>query len=278
MSWLFSRVLGEEFWEGTCSAGEPYAPSSANPTPQAYLSPDRMTEFSRPSLSGMMFAPLTDDHGAALLTWFRAGFPVRTSARPAKVPGWTENAADCGWKWPASFAKWNPDASMWKTRQCSLLGDSEPFSGTWPAWGSMQSGECLERTTPELPTNVNASGLLPTPTASNTKAYHMRGADKGKVREARSYGGRGPLNPRFLEWHMGWPQGWTKLEPLETVKFHEWQQQHGNFYTMNDKATTPADVGLQFPATTGPEFDTHDCLGAPWENEARCIWSEYGEI
>jgi hypothetical protein len=71
--------------------------------------------------------------------------------------------------------------------------------------------------------------LLPTPTASNTKAHHMRGADKGKPREARSYGDHGPLNPRFLEWHMGWPVGWSKSEPLATDKFREWQQQHGKF-------------------------------------------------
>lgn len=27
------------------------------------------------------------------------------------------------------------------------------------------------------------------------------------------------------------------------------------------------DAGLQFPDMTGPEFDTHDGLGAPWEHE-----------
>ena len=36
----------------------------------------------------------------------------------------------------------------------------------------------------------------------------------------------GQLNPVWVEWLMGWPQGWSGLEPLETAKFHEWQQQH----------------------------------------------------
>lgn len=60
----------------------------------------------------------------------------------------------------------------------------------------------------------------------NTKAHHMRGADKGKPRKPRSYGATGPLNPQFVEWLMGWPANWTDLKPLEMARFHEWQQQH----------------------------------------------------
>jgi len=33
---------------------------------------------------------------------------------------------------------------------------------------------------------------------------------------------------------------------------------------------TPASGGaLEWPNTTGPEFDTHDGLGAPWEHAAQ---------
>ena len=35
------------------------------------------------------------------------------------------------------------------------------------------------------------------------------------------------LNPLFAELVMMWPLGWTDLKPLETAKFQEWQQQHG---------------------------------------------------
>ena len=31
----------------------------------------------------------------------------------------------------------------------------------------------------------------------------------------------GKLNPEFAEWLMGWPIGWTGLEPLETVKYQQ---------------------------------------------------------
>jgi hypothetical protein len=74
-----SLGLVAEYLEGSCSDGAPFAPSSGNPTPQAYLPPDKMMAFSRPSRFGMTFAPLTDDRGAELLTWFRAGFRARTS-------------------------------------------------------------------------------------------------------------------------------------------------------------------------------------------------------
>ena len=97
--------------------------------------------------------------------------------------------------------------------------------------------------------------LFPTPTATNTKAVCLRGADKGKARESRSYlptptcndaknstlppsqekrdgmagylmrngeQSGGQLNPDWVEWLMGWPIGWTALEPLTTIRPHDW--------------------------------------------------------
>jgi len=32
----------------------------------------------------------------------------------------------------------------------------------------------------------------------------------------------GQLNPTWVEWLMGWPLGWTDLEPLETDKYQQW--------------------------------------------------------
>ena len=80
MSWLFSQALVAEYSQATCSAGELSALSSGNPTPLAYLPPDRTKDFSRPSRFGSTFRPLTEDLGAAVLTWFLAGSPARTSA------------------------------------------------------------------------------------------------------------------------------------------------------------------------------------------------------
>ena len=36
--------------------------------------------------------------------------------------------------------------------------------------------------------------------------------------------GEGRLNPDWVEWLMGWPCGWTSLEPLTELKFREWDE------------------------------------------------------
>jgi len=35
------------------------------------------------------------------------------------------------------------------------------------------------------------------------------------------------INPKWNEWLMGWPVGWTDLKPLETAKFQQWCEKHG---------------------------------------------------
>lgn len=38
----------------------------------------------------------------------------------------------------------------------------------------------------------------------------------------------GPLNPAWVGWLMGWPEGWTSSAPLETAKFQAWRRWHGS--------------------------------------------------
>jgi len=112
MSWLFSQALVEEFLEANSLAGEQSAPLSGNPTPQAYCAPDKMTVFSKLSRFGMTCKPLTESLGEELLTLYLAGFHAKTLAQQEKAQGLTENAAGCGEKWHASFAKYSPDLSL----------------------------------------------------------------------------------------------------------------------------------------------------------------------
>lgn len=66
---------------------------------------------------------------------------------------------------------------------------------------------------------------LPTPTAHNAKegGYPAEG-----TRNTPTLGWEvgGKIPPILTEWMMGWPIGWTDLEPLEMGKFRLWQQQH----------------------------------------------------
>jgi hypothetical protein len=183
MSWLFSQALVEEYSVDTSLDGEPSVLLNGNPTQQAYCAPDKMTVFSRLSRFGMTFKPLTASRGEELLTLYRAGFHAKTYQPQEKEQALTESAAECGEKWHASFTKYSPDLRLWKTHQCSLLGDLEPFLETWPQWGLMRGGECWEQQTLAQTTNATASGLLPTPLASNTKVNHLR----SNGRPPRSY-------------------------------------------------------------------------------------------
>jgi hypothetical protein len=167
MSWLFSQALVEEFLPESCSDGEPSAPLSGSPTPQAFLPSDRMTAFSRISRFGMTFRPLTADLGEAVLTSYLAAFPARTSALPAKAQESPESAAECGDTWRGSLARLDPDTSSWKTVQHSLLEDSESSSVTWPRSGMTANGQCWELPMSARPIKETGSGLWQTPVADD---------------------------------------------------------------------------------------------------------------
>src|SRR5262249_8089905 len=78
---------------------------------------------------------------------------------------------------------------------------------------------------------------LPTPTASDAKASGAAGdsTQSGRhsgttltdvVAGAAPAGRAGRLNPRFCEWMMDLPIGWTDSECSATESYLQWQQQH----------------------------------------------------
>ena len=248
MSWLYSRALVEEFGAGNCSDGAQFAQLSGSLTPQAYLPPDKMTGFSRLSQFGMTFAPLTENHGAGLLTWFLEASRARTSRLQGKGLGLTGKEADFGKKWRGLFLKLNRATSWWKTHQCLFQEDLPRCSLTLPPWGLMLDGELLEPMTLERPMKESGCGLLdstPTkvmPVETNLTPDRIRILPSGRPRKLSKNGTDGSMNwaqlmlhkgliptPELCEYYMGWPIGATALQPLETDRFHEWQQRHGGF-------------------------------------------------
>jgi DNA (cytosine-5)-methyltransferase 1 len=144
---------------------------------------------------------------------------------------------DCGPRWQGSFARFNQQSeSSWKTRQHSLFGGLEEFSGTWPQWGMMLNGECWGLTSPVTITEENESGLLPTPIATDWKGgTTSRRKDNGRERfdQWRDYVklkfGMTYPHPTHSEVRMGFPEGWSELAPLGMPRFLKWQQQCGGF-------------------------------------------------
>lgn len=176
-------------------------------------------------------------------------FPLMSSAEasPARMSALLELAQaskasvqDSGKNTLAWFASYDLSSSSWKTRQVCLVPDLELFSETWPRSGTIRGGIASQRATLAPITRETGFGLLPTMEASNTKAIAMRSAGRsprdftkplptltrrdwksssmGRQGNSRplSEHMNGPLNPRWGEWFMGFPLGWTEFQGSET--------------------------------------------------------------
>jgi len=163
MSWLYSRVLVEEYLGDTSLDGEQSALLSGNPIQQAYCAPDKMMDFSRLSRFGMTYKPLTANRGEELLMSYLAAFPVRTFPSLDEAQGLTENNPQCGITWRGWLAKFDPDSYSWKTAQCSFIEESGECLETFPASGMTRGGLLWEQTRSERPTKGIERGLWRTP-------------------------------------------------------------------------------------------------------------------
>jgi len=230
MSWLFSRVLVEEYLGENFSDGEPSVLLNGNPTQLAYLSQDKMTDFCRLSRFGMTFKPLTETRGEELLTLYLEDFHAKTSQSQEKEMDLMENDPECGEKWQGLLARYDQDSHLWRTVQCSLLEDLNESLQTLPQWGTTVGGELYLLPTLVQTIDAKESGFTHvwgTPKAQDSR-HALRDRGKGNLGEQVSglHNG-GKLNPTWVEWLMGWMLGWTDLKPLETDKYHYARQQHG---------------------------------------------------
>jgi hypothetical protein len=180
------------------------------------------------------------------------GFPCQDISAAGKGRALRVSDPACGKKWHGSLAKYDRDTCSWRTAQYSLHGDLELFSGTWPRWGTMRNGGCSERTQPEVSTNANVSGLLPTvpatlmvitgAMATAEAKINNEGRRKSGVKTGSTFwwdvtvhhllaGGPNTRNlrpdPVMGESLMGWPLQWTDIKPSGTDKFQRWCALHG---------------------------------------------------
>ncbi len=177
--------------------------------------------------------------------------PAKTSPSRARAPVLLANEADYGLSSPESLARYDRSTSSWRTSQLCLVEGSARFSETWPRSGMTRSGTAYrlrplvlltEGTgsgllpTPDTerggkPGNGRQSGrslvamakrgLLPTPRAAEWKGTGPLGSKSHLHRVSRGYldatmqeatGRTGRLNPRFVEWMMGFEPGHTDFD------------------------------------------------------------------
>jgi hypothetical protein len=239
MSWLFSQALAAGYLGGNSSGGRLSALLSATPTEPAYCSHGNRTVYSTHSRSGMTCARLTAIHGEELLTWYREGFHARTL--PLAAQAQESSGTDQAWrsKCSESLARFDLASDSLKTVRCSLAADLNTSFFIWPAWGMMRSGECWELATPAHLTSEKGRGFWhPTPTKCDHQGATTNACTRkdGRTRtcqlrywlHARSQRtGTTYPHPTFLEAVMGWPTGWTGLQPVGTDKFQQWLNSHG---------------------------------------------------
>ncbi len=238
MSWLFSQALVAEYSAATSSAGAPSAPLSVMPPPHRFWRNDKPMDCSRLSRFGLTCAVLTDDHGEALLTWFRKDFLVRTSRSQATASVSTAPAQDFGERWHELSMRYDRAMSNWRTHHCLWEEDLPWCSVTLPKWGMTRDGVLSERLTSVPLISGIGSGSSqktrvrrrPTPVTSMAKGSshaaltRRSGTDRSNDRLDHTVMAMdgGHLNPEWAEWLMGR----TDLRPLATDRFQSWQLAH----------------------------------------------------
>ena len=158
--------------------GEPSATSSGTPTAKKSSPKGRktVTSTSRPS-SGTCASSLVQGTPSDIAAWLTSSLPdspVNRFRSPAGEP-LALTSAICGPQL-RKFCEWSDRSGFWErtsadSSQLSLLTEaatSEPYSETWPKWGTSRLGACWEQTTPALRTagsGCGSSDEWQTPTA-----------------------------------------------------------------------------------------------------------------
>jgi len=158
--------------------------------------------------------PLPDGGEDEPLTLWPEVSPASHSRTRGSNVAWRTRAGS-GPRSLMSSLQYDPATSSWKMLQLwSETGAlSDGFSPTFTDWGSMRNG----RLSPHAPwvhhIHETDCSLWLTPTARDHKGYTMRSGESICNQLRRLYGGSGSPNPEWIEWLMGYPSGWTELEP-----------------------------------------------------------------
>jgi hypothetical protein len=127
MSWMISAALMRDYENSlsspvpvgeslvaTCLDGEPSAQLNVMPTPHKFWCNDKTMEPFAHSRFGLTLKLLTEDHGAALLTWYRGDFLANHTALLGSSAG-EPTKETSGSTWLELLEKYDLDSSFLKT-------------------------------------------------------------------------------------------------------------------------------------------------------------------
>jgi hypothetical protein len=174
------------------------------------------------------------------LTWCLEDSRARTSPQPERALGSTGRSLECGGTWRASSMRFDRDSSSWRTAHSLFPEDLGECSAIFPNWGVMRDGVLSGQMPLGSLKSENERGFLvkwPTPchgTPNWGGSFQEVGGSENWLRF--TWLGRQKVNPEWWEWLMGWPIGWTDLEPLGKDKFRRWCASHGTPCRESDAA------------------------------------------
>ena len=238
MSWHYSQELEGGFSVDAYLVGLRWRPARSIPTAAASCSSDKGMERSTPFRSGMTCRPSTADRGAGASMSSPPVGPAKGSAQQESNEGSTTSDPAYGLRWPALSLRYDRALYSWRIARALFPLEGLPdASPTLPRSGMMRRGILSERSTLARRTGVIDVGFsLTWPTASardwkdtpGMTAQRKDGKSRDDQLPRRVYSrgkvpaGGGQLSPAWVEWLMGWPIGFSALEPLEMDRFHRW--------------------------------------------------------
>lgn len=252
MSWLYLPAQVEDCsLPNTCSDGKPSATSKTQPIQSGCSRPGSKTATSTTLQSGATSEPSTEHPGVD--AWISSLLASRAS--PGQQEASTKDKSIPATSGPTPFAlleKSSPRGYYWRTLQSCFIAltnttdhPTSPASPhSWPPAGTWDNGAAYPLPPLDSNTNGNGCGLLPTPVTRDGASFyvttyhtalrimHRKGSTSRQLHWSQ-YGTvfhdlkKGWANPRFSELMMGWPTGWTDLQPLARARFRQWLQQLG---------------------------------------------------
>jgi hypothetical protein len=246
MSYHSSLVQAADCSERICSDGVQLATSSGTTIASESSRTESQTESCQSPRSSLTCvsssSPVQPSSIAELRTWLRQAFPASHLALPESNSLVPTNGT-CGQPRETPFALFDQRTCSWRTSQDSLLADTRGQSSVnWPKWASWDGTAAYPLHPRVLITCENDGGFVPTPRHCDGKkgsgARKDGGGSYGLGHWVASQLGLAQstttkFDPGLSEWLMGWPIGWTALEPLEMDKYHEWLQLHGSYSALS---------------------------------------------
>ena len=249
MSWLY--VVGSKASNSGCdSLSQTLAHAVTwreRPSPSLRRSPVFKKVISTMLQYGAMLKPSMASRGVA--SWIASLVDTRASHFPAQAVGKGKMTPDTsGLIFGESSEKYNPDSASSKTWPTIFGSDLNQYGETFAQWATRLRQESIRRR--RLARHISGSDFsyMPTPVptklwATPTSRDHKDGfnpslkeptncllgrqAPRTPMLGQKFYASKRALNPQFVEWLMGFPIGWTGLQPLETQSYQQWQQRHG---------------------------------------------------